>query len=134
MEDNRKKFVAWVEANKVPLAVAGISVGTVLLIALCYGKNKCITELWTYLKKVVKHSPKREPPVASVEKVVTAISKEQVKRSYTSPQAAVKVCGHIRNLPKWQHHSTEKAIEAASKGIELRSNQTLVDGYIKYAA
>ena len=49
MEDNRKDFIAWIEANKVPLAVAGFSVAIIVLLALRFGKSEDIMKLWDYL-------------------------------------------------------------------------------------
>ena len=134
MEDNRKDFIAWIEANKVPLAVAGFSVAIIVLLALRFGKSEDIMKLWDYLEKGIKHSSRSMAPIVNAEKAVMAISKEQVECAHTSPHVAYEVGQHIRNLPSWQHHSAEKAIEAASKGIELLSSQTLVDAYMRGAA
>ena len=87
-----------------------------------------------YLEKGIKHSSRSMAPIVNAEKAVMAISKEQVECAHTSPHVAYEVGQHIRNLPSWQHHSAEKAIEAASKGIELLSSQTLVDAYMRCAA
>ena len=44
------------------------------------------------------------------------------------------VSGHIRNLADGQHPSDKKIAEAASLGITLGHNQTLVDTYMKNVA
>lgn len=91
MEDNRKDFIAWIEANKVPLAVAGFSVAIIVLLALRFGKSEDIMKLWDYLEKGIKHSSRSRAPIVNAEKAVMAISKEQVECAYTSPHVAYEV-------------------------------------------
>ena len=55
-------------------------------------------------------------------------------RAYTTPTEAFGVSRHIRTMATGKHHSAAKAAEAATLGIDLLPNQTLVGPYTKCAA
>ncbi len=134
MEENQKRFTAWVKAHKKQLLIAGISVTAIIgIIGL---KNKeSIKEIWDALESSLSKTPEKLPETITDMQIDTLVIEEVIPvRLYTSPQEPFDVRLHIRNLSGGRHHSAEKAAEAAILGIELLPNQTLVDSYTKCAA
>lgn len=135
MEEKKTEFIAWVKEHKKQLIFAGISVVTIIGVIIGIKNKEAIIDLWNSLEKKLTKVSEKLPESLNVEQI-TPYAFEEVKsvRSYTSPQEAVDVRRHIRNLSDGRHHSAEKAAEAAALGIPLLPNQTLVDSYTKYAA
>lgn len=133
MED-RKSLIQWIKEHKKQLIIAGISIGTLILIILGIKNRAAIKAVWDSLKGAVKH-PSAElakevikvvseiPPVPASE-IVTAVA----SNSETLP---FEVSRHIRNLPDGWHASPEKIAEALRNNIILMDGQTWVDSYMK---
>ena len=126
MED-RKSLIRWIKDHKKQMIIAGISIGTLILIILGI-KNRAA------LKGVVKHPTAKaaeevakvvtDIPPAPASEIVTAV----VSNSETLP---FEVSRHIRNLPDGWHASPEKVAEALKNNIILMDGQTWVDSYVK---
>lgn len=137
MKEEKKGFIAWMKKHRKELIVTGISSITAMILVILGIKNKeAIKELWDSLEESIA----KAPVISSDE--VTAPATVQIAdvplqepilatRAYTSSQSQFDVDGCIRNLPEGWHPSDKKIAEAASRGIELMPNQTLVDPYVK---
>lgn len=136
MED-RKSLIQWIKGHKKQLIIAGISIGTLILIILGIKNKATIKAVWDSLRGVVKHptaEPAKEvvkvisetPPVPASE-IVTCVA----SNSKTLP---FEVSRHIRNLPDGWHASPEKIAEALKNNIILVDGQTWVDSYMKGVA
>lgn len=135
MEEKKTGFIAWVKAHKKQLLLAGISVTAIIGVIIGLKNKETIMDLWDSLEKSITKAPEKMPESLNMAQVTSPILEEVIpSRSYTSLQEAFGVGPNIRNLSGGRHHSAEKAAEAASLGIFLLLNQTLVDGYTKYAA
>lgn len=130
----RKGLIRWIKEHKKELVIAGISIGTLILIILGIKNRATIKALWDSLRIVVKHPTAKvtetvtkvtiEIPQEPIKKVVTAV----VSNSNTIP---FEVSRHIRNLPDGWHASPEKVAEALKNHIILMDGQTWVDSYMK---
>lgn len=128
-------FITWLKAHKKQLVIAGISVAAMATIVLGIKNKEAITELWAYLESSLKKAKIPEHQSTEVLEVLEALPiAETTIRTYTPCSTCFDVNSHIRLLPEGKHHSAAKAAEAAAAGIELRPNQTLVDGYVKGVA
>ena len=133
MED-RKSLIRWIKDHKKQLIIAGISIGTLILIILGIKNRAAIKAVWDSLKGVVKHPTAKA--AEEVAKVVTdippapasEIGTAVVSNSETLP---FEVSRHIRNLPDGWHASPEKVAEALKNSIILMDGQTWVDSYVK---
>ena len=124
MED-RKSLIRWIKDHKKQMIIAGISIGTLILIILGIKNRAAIKAVWDSLKGVVKHPTAKvaeevakvvtDIPPAPASEIVTAV----VSNSETLP---FEVSRHIRNLPDGWHASPEKVAEA------LKNNIILMDG------
>lgn len=133
MED-RKSLIRWIKDHKKQMIIAGISIGTLILIILGIKNRAAIKAVWDSLKGVVKHPTAKaaeevakvvtDIPPAPASEIVTAV----VSNSETLP---FEVSRHIRNLPDGWHASPEKAAEALKNNIILMDGQTWVDSYVK---
>ena len=135
MEDSRNGFLAWIKAHKKQLFIAGISVVAVMGIAIALKNTDDIMELWTNLElRINTESKTFTTDISEVQSAVFESKTIRTSRSYKLPKEPVRVRKHIRKLSDGRQHSAKKAAEAAALGISLLPNQTLVDGYEKYAA
>ena len=125
MED-RKSLIRWIKDHKKQMIIAGISIGTLILIILGIKNRAAIKAVWDSLKGVVKHPTAKA--AEEVAKVVTEIVTAVVSNSETLP---FEVSRHIRNLPDGWHASPEKVAEALKNNIILMDGQTWVDSYVK---
>ena len=133
MED-RKSLIRWIKGHKKQLIIAGISIGTLILIIRGIRNRAAIKAVWDSLKGVVKHPTAKaaeevakvvtDIPPAPASEIVTAV----VSNSETLP---FEVSRHIRNLPDGWHASPEKVAEALKNSIILMDGQTWVDSYVK---
>ena len=133
MED-RKSLIRWIKGHKKQLIIAGISIGTLILIILGIKNRAAIKAVLDTLKGVVKHPTAKaaeevakvvtDIPPAPASEIVTAV----VSNSETLP---FEVSRHIRNLPDGWHASPEKVAEALKNSIILMDGQTWVDSYVK---
>lgn len=134
MEEKKTEFIAWIRTHRKQLLFAGISVTAIIGVIFGLKNKETIMELWDSLEKSIMRVSKKMSESSNVAQVESPILEEGIqKRLYTSPQRAFAVKSHIRNLSGGRHHSAEKVAEAATLGIFLLPNQTLVDGYTKYA-
>lgn len=135
MEEKKKSFIAWVKAHRKQLLFAGISVTAILGVIIGLKNKDAILDLWNSLEDSITKVPEKMPEPMSVAQVPYPTLEEVISvRSYTSPQETFDVSQHIRNLSGGRHHSAEKAAEAATLGISLLPNQTIVNTYTKCAA
>lgn len=135
MEKKKAGLIAWVRAHKKQLLLAGISVTAIIGVIIGLKNRETIMDLWDSLEKSVTRVTEKKPSSVNVAQMDSSMIEGVItNRSYTSPQEAFAVVSHIRNLSGDRHHSAEKAAEAASLGIILLPNQTLVDGYTKRVA
>ena len=133
MED-RKSLIRWIKDHKKQMIIAGISIGTLILIILGIKNRAAIKAVWDSQKGVVKHPTAKaaeevakvvtDIPPAPASEIVTAV----VSNSETLP---FEVSRHIRNLPDGWHASPEKVAEALKNNIILMDGQTWVDSYVK---
>ena len=133
MED-RKSLIQWIKEQKKQLIIAGISIGTLILIILGIKNRAAIKAVWGSLKGAVKQPSAElskedikvvtEIPLVPASEIVTA----EASNSETLP---FEVSRHIRNLPDGWHASSEKIAEALRNNIILMDGQTWVDSYTK---
>ena len=134
-EETEKGFLAWLKVHKKQLALAGISIATIIGIVIGIRSKDEVTTLWRSLSKRVKKIPLEKVVSAPAVKMVMPTPEDvSSKRPYTTPTEPFGVIRHVRTMAEGWHHSPEKAAEAAELGIELLPNQTLVGPYIKGAA
>lgn len=133
MED-RKSLIRWIKGHKKQLIIAGISIGTLILIILGIKNRAAIKAVWDSLKGVVKHPTAKA--AEEVAKVVTDIPPAPASEIVTAVVSNLEtlpfeVSRHIRNLPDGWHASPEKVAEALKNSIILMDGQTWVDSYVK---
>ncbi len=134
MEEKKIRLIAWVKVNKKQLILAGISITVIIGVILGLKNKKSIMDLWAVLEKNITQAPDKRMEILSIAPATPPAHKDIILvRSYTAPQKAFDVKQHIRNLSGGRLHSPEKATEAATLGITLLPNQTLVDTYTKWA-
>ena len=132
--EERKGLINWIKAHKKELIIAGISVGTLIMIILGIENQKSIAIVWDSLRKTLKQPTTKVPvpvtkatveiPLEPIQKVITAVASN-------SGSLPFEVSRHIRNLPDGWHASAEKIAEALNNGIILMDGQTGVDSYMK---
>lgn len=132
--EERKNLIQWIKTHKKQLIVAGISIGTLILIVYAIKNKASIKSIAESLISLVKTPIVLKPneTVATATKTVSASTSEIVS-SVTSESEVIPfaVSMHIRNLPDGCHASPEKIAEALMNGIDLADGQTLVTGYMK---
>ncbi len=130
----RKGLIRWIKEHKKELIIAGISIGTLILIILGIKNREMIKAVWNSLRKLVTHPDVKV--TETVTKVAVEIPQEPVKEVITavasnSDSIPFEVSRHIRNLPDGWHASPEKVAEALKNNINLMDGQTWVDSYMK---
>lgn len=135
LSDEKKKFWLWVKDHKKQLALAGITIGTILSSILIIYHKKSLISYWNSLKSILTDT---QAPIFKPETTITTMPTNSVSktatRSHTECHFSSVVSPHIRNLPMGWHHSEAKAAQARALGISLQPNQTLVDSYTKCVA
>ena len=130
----RRGLIQWIKEHKKKLIIAGIGIGSAILIILGIRNRAKIKAVWDSLKRSATH-----PRVNSTE-VFTRISVEShpepIQEAFTavasnSETIPFEVNRHIRNLPDGWHASPEKISEAQKHNIILMDGQTWVDSYVK---
>ena len=122
MKENKLK--SWVINHKLHLICIGsiviVSVGTFLFIGSLNAAKKSV------------------PLNVSMESIKAVYSgKEFINVSELEEKTlkAIDVREHLRNLPKGYHPSLKKISEAATLGLDLSENQTIVSSHVRcYAA
>lgn len=142
MEEQKKRFLAWVKAHKKELIIAGISIAALIGIILGIKNRDSIKVLWKSLGRAIVKSPTETLEVSqtTIEKIAqssvtvtdvihpTEIPVINMTRTFQNP---FEVSDHIRNLHEGWRASAEKIVEAETMGIILQPGQTLVDAYMK---
>ena len=80
--DERKGLICWIKEHKKELIIAGISIGTLVLIILGIKNRDTIKAVWDSLRKVVKHPTVKV--TETVTKVAVEIPQEPVKEVVTA--------------------------------------------------
>lgn len=132
--EERKGLINWIKAHKKELIIAGISVGTLIMIVLGIENQKSIAIVWDSLSKVLKQPATKvlvpvtkapvEIPLEPIQEVIAAVASN-------SGSLPFEVSRHVRNLPDGWHASPGKIAEALNNGIILMDGQTWVDSYMK---
>lgn len=132
--EERRGLIDWIKEHKKELIIAGIGIGTLLLVVLSIKNRETINAIWDSLRKTVKQPTAKvteaviqatmEIPTEPIQEIVTVAS----SNSETIP---FEVSRHIRNLPDGYHASPRKIAEALKNNIILMDGQTWVDSYIK---
>ena len=130
----RKGLIRWIKKHKNELIIAGISIGTLILIILGIKNRATIKALWESLRNVMIHPNAKVTEV--VTKVTVEIPQEPIKEVVTAVTSNTdtipfEVSRHIRNLPDGWHASPEKVAEALKNNIILMDGQTWVESYMK---
>ena len=130
----RKGLIRWIKEHKNELIIAGISIGTLVLIILGIKNRDMIKAVWDSLRMIVKHPPVKV--TETVTKVAVEIPREPVNEvvnvaAWNPDRTSFEVSRHIRNLPDGWHASPEKVAEALKNNIILMDGQTWVDSYMK---
>lgn len=132
--DECKGFTCWIKEHRKELTIAGISIGTLILIVLGIKNREVVKVVWDSLKKAVKQPTAKtaeavskvtvEIPLEPIQKVITVVASN-------SEALPFEVSRHIRNLPEGWHASPEKIAEALKNNIILMDGQTWVESYMK---
>lgn len=134
MEDKKNELQVWLEEHKKQMIVAGIGIATVGVIVLGVRNSQIHNKVQFVLRKNTKMKDIEIatliPGVEQLSILDTTIpfQEDDLKRK------VFEVSQHVRTMTGGRKHSEEKAIEAASLGIILLPNQTLVDSYMKGVA
>lgn len=135
LSDEKKKFWLWVKDHKKQLALAGITICTILSTIFIIHHRKSLISYWDSLKSILSNT---QTPISKPETTITTVPTNSVSktaaRSHAGCQFSSVVSPHLRNLPMGCHHSKAKVAQAQALGISLRPNQTLVDSYIRCVA
>ena len=132
--DECKGFTCWIKEHRKELTIAGISIGTLILIVLGIKNREVVKVVWDSCKKAVKQSTAKT--AEAVSKVTVEIPLEPIQEVITvvasnSEALPFEVSRHIRNLPEGWHASPEKIAEALKNNIILMDGQTWVESYMK---
>lgn len=125
----RNKVIAWIKEHKKKLVLAGISIAGLIATVMLLKNREQLEEFFESLKKAVED----ENYDSSLQKIsCSEIKPEMVSSSESavpitrSPHA---VKEFVRNLPLGYEASPQKRELAKEKGIDLLSNQTIVNSY-----
>lgn len=133
----RKSLIEWIKEHKKELIIAGVSIGTLILLIFGIRNGETVKTVWDSLKKGIKNPAAKVPeeivkvvvdvPPAPIQEIVTVVPSN-------SSSLPFEVRRHIRNLPEGWHASPEKVAEALKYNIVLMDGQTWVDSYRKGGA
>ena len=132
--EERNSLIDWIKEHKRELILAGISIGTLILIVLGIKNREAIKAVWDSLKATVKQPTTKV--TEAVQKVIVEIPPEPIQETVTVIVSNLEnlpseVRRHIRNLPDGYHASPKKIAEALENNIILMDGQTWVEGYVK---
>ena len=138
----RKNLIQWVKEHKKQLIIAGIGIGTLILIIWGIKNRKTIESLLDSLKDAVKNPTAKNAEEISKAVMERALVPEPIPLPEPDPvivpvtasnleELPFAVRRHIRNLPDGWHASPEKIEEALRNNITLMDGQTWVDSYLK---
>ena len=126
----RLDISGWVKAHKRVLTIGGVSIISLIGIAIGFKNKDALAELLSSFSGPIEQAVPIEilatEAAQSIDDVPSTEDYIRLVEQY--------VRMHIRNLPDGQHHSLMKAAEAEMLGIDLLPNQTIVDSYNKFVA
>ena len=126
----RLDISGWVKAHKRVLTIGGVSIISLIGIAIGLKNKDALAELLSSFSSPIEQAVPIEilatETAQSIDDVPSTEDYIRLVEQY--------VRMHIRNLPEGQHHSLMKAAEAEMLGIDLLPNQTIVDSYNKFVA
>ena len=131
----RKSMLKWIKEHKTELTIAGLSIGTLILIALGIKNRAVLNDIWKKLQEAIKASELKKTlttaAASSAELIDNDLATVLVDTAKDEKLIPVNVREFIRNLPSGHHASPEKIAEALQRNIDLTDGQTLVDSYTK---
>ena len=126
----RLDISGWVKAHKRVLTIGGVSIISLIGIAIGFKNKDALAELLSSFSGPIEQAVPIEilatEAAQSIDDVPSTEDYIRLVEQY--------VRMHIRNLPEGQHHSLMKAAEAEMRDIDLPPNKTLVDSYIRFVA
>ena len=133
----QKKMIHWIKKHKTALVIAGISIGSLILLVLGIRNKEKIVSIWDLLKSATE-TPSLGIPDSVRESAIDSLPEHIQKYVETkdtcSDRVRFRVSGHIRNLPDGWNASPQKIDSALKYNIILMDGQTWVDSYLKGGA
>lgn len=128
MKQHIEDFRQWIKDHKGILAVAGISAAVLIALVLCARNREEIDHSLSMLKKATKDVSPEGMAGKGMDISLSNIT-QPVLEVYDSETHTViqQIPLFVRKLPENWHHSAAKVEEAEKLGIQLASNETLVD-------
>ena len=132
--EERKGLIRWIKKHKKELAIAGISIWALIVIALEIRNREMVKTARVLLMASAKQ------PAAKVSESVTNVIAEDPLVSLREAATAVEttidripfeVSKHVRDLPEGRHASPEKIASALENDFVLMDGQTWVKSYMK---
>lgn len=117
MKEN--KFMTWVKNHKKELIVTGVVIIGGVLVA----KN------WDTIKSLFAKDCKVTSEIINMPN--DGDIKGTLNNTIIANDKVIDVREHLRDLPKGQHHSVSKTLEAESRGIVLPDEMTLVRAHTR---
>lgn len=126
----RLDISGWVKAHKRVLTIGGVSIISLIGIAIGFKNKDALAELLSSFSSPIEQAVPIETLATEAAQSIDDVpsTKDYIRL------AEQHVRMHIRNLPEGQHHSLMKAAEAEMRDIDLLPNQTIVDSYNKFVA
>jgi len=131
--EEQEGLMRWLKEHKNQLIIAGVSVGTLILIILGIKNKEKIMAVWDSLKGALNFGIKSTEEIEKINKdtpLVPTGGKDFALATSVVPEP-FEVKSHVRNLPEGWKASTEKISEARKNNIILTDQQTWVNGYTK---
>jgi hypothetical protein len=130
MEKEKKSFMVWLKEHKKQLAIAGISIVSVLLIVATVKNAEELRTAWESLEKLICKRTEIAPLENTMKTVEPLAIQPVVNDSIVSIERIPHdVTGHVRNLHEGWVPSAEKIETALDNGFELLDGQTWVKSY-----
>ena len=126
----RLDISGWVKAHKRVLTIGGVSIISLIGIAIGFKNKDALAELLSSFSGPIEQAVPIE--ILATEAAQSFDDVPSTEDYIRLVEQYVRM--HIRNLPDGQHHSLMKAAEAEMLGIDLLPNQTIVDSYNKFVA
>lgn len=126
----RLDISGWVKAHKRVLTIGGVSIISLIGIAIGFKNKDALAELLSSFSSPIEQAVPIE--ILATEAAQSIDDVPSTEDYIRLGEQHVRM--HIRNLPEGQHHSLMKAAEAEMRDIDLPPNQTLVDSYIRFVA
>lgn len=137
MSEKKRKTLRWINKHKKELCAAGVCISTLILLVLCYKHQNSIKALLKSLQKIVnKRSAHTSLTLPDGRVEINPAQMDELSDAVMSELETrlIEVGLHPRRLPKGQHASQMKILEAEKLGIDLMGEYTIVDPYKKRKA